>query len=170
MTLGDNEEFIQMIDVAEGGKPGRTLWPRGRRLLVYPLAVEPVADLAVLGAPDGQRMPKECEAFERFCEATAAIDLATAEYPFNEPVPAHVLAHTGRWISGHVKQMAPAAPQLVLEADEPIRGRTSGGPVVTTDGLLLGLVSWSSEGSGLIPRPHLAAPVWLAREMVGRRS
>jgi hypothetical protein len=69
--------------------------------------VEPLADLAVLGAPDGQRMQKECEAFEQFCKTTTAIDLATADYPLNQPVPAHVLAHTGRWISGHVKQNRP---------------------------------------------------------------
>jgi hypothetical protein len=102
-------------------------------------------------------MQKECEAFEQFCKTTTAIDLATADYPLNQPVPAHVLAHTGRWISGHVKQIAPAAPTLVLETDEAIRSGTSGGPVVTTDGLLLGLVSWSREGSGsgAIPRPHL---------------
>jgi hypothetical protein len=37
--------------------------------------VEPLADLAVLGAPDGQRMPTECQAFEQFCETTAAVFL-----------------------------------------------------------------------------------------------
>jgi hypothetical protein len=170
MALGDDAEFVQPIEVVGGGRAARDLWPRGRQLLVYPMAVEPLADLAVLGAPDGQWMPEPCEAFEQFCEKTVGVDLATAEFPFNKPVPAYVLAHTGRWISGRVKQMAPAAPSLVLEPDEPIKGGTSGGPVVTADGLLLGVVSRSGEGkaisTGSIPRPHLTAPVWLARQMV----
>ena len=74
-------------------------------------------------------------------------------------------------LSGRVKQMAPAAPTLVLKTDEPIKGGTSGGPVVAVDGLLLGLASWAggterNGGSmGSIPRPHLTAPVWLARQM-----
>jgi Trypsin-like peptidase domain len=165
MTLGDDAEFIQEIAVAGGGKAARDLWPRGRRLLVYPLAVEPVADLAVLGAPDGQWMPEACAAFEQFCETTGAVALATAEFSFNKPIPAHVFTHTGRWISGRVKQMAPDAPRLVLETDEPIKGGTSGSPVVTADGLLLGVAS-SGNREALIPRPHLTAPAWLARQMV----
>jgi hypothetical protein len=65
--------------------------------------------------------------------------------------------------------MALDAHSLVLEPDEPLEPGTSGGPVVTTDGLLLGVVSWSGQGhtkAGSIPRPHLTAPVWLVREMV----
>jgi len=168
MALGNGEEFVQRIEA--GGKP----------LLVYPLAVEPVADLAVLGALDGQWQPEAAEAFEQFCETTVPVRVATAEFPYGTPIPAHVLAHTGQWIHGHVAQSRPEAPKLVLMPDEAIRGGTSGGPVVTDEGRLLGVVSWSRQDargeidtdrmrSGSIPRPHLTAPVWLARQMTGRR-
>jgi hypothetical protein len=70
MALGDDERFIQ--SVIAGGAP----------LLIYPRAIEPVADLAVLGALDDQWAPDEYEAFERFCETTCAVKLATAEFPF----------------------------------------------------------------------------------------
>ena len=156
----------------------------GRELLVYPWFVEPVAGLAGLGAPDNQWIPEAADAFESFCEVTPAVPLATAEFPFDTPVPAHILTHTGQWIAGCVRQMCPNANSLVLDPDEPIQGGTSGSPVVTEDGLLLGVVSSTGEPgpdasnrawarSGPIPRPHLAAPVWLARLMVpagGRRA
>jgi Trypsin-like peptidase domain len=159
MALGDEVEFIQEIEA--GGCP----------LQVYPLAVEPVADLAVLGALDSQWHPEAADAFRRFCMATRAIPLATAEMPFDEPVPAHVLAHTGRWISGRVRQMCfdAQAETLVLDPDEQVEPGTSGSPVVMDDGLLLGVVSTAAEGgdrSSTIARPHLAAPVWLVRQML----
>jgi hypothetical protein len=84
--------------------------------------------------------------------------------------PAHVLTHTGRWISGHVRQIVTDAHNLALCPDEQIEGGTSGGPVVTDDGLLLGVVSWTGGRLGSIPRPHLTAPVWLARRMLGQEE
>lgn len=172
MALGNGEEFVQKIEA--GGQPH----------LVYPFAVEPVADLAVLGALDGQWFPEAEEAFERFCEATAAVLLATTEFPYGARIPAHVFTHTGQWITGHVAQWRPESPKLSLEPDEAIQGGTSGGPVVTDDGRLLGVVSWSGQAapgskqierdaawvrSGAIPRPHLTAPVWLVPQMLRRR-
>jgi hypothetical protein len=84
------------------------------------------------------------------------------------PFPAHILAHTGKWITARAQQCAPQAPTLWIEPDVPIRAGTSGGAVVTEDGQLLGVVSHTSEVhepqspprpvTGSIPRPHLAAP------------
>jgi len=161
MVLGEDARFLQPIEAG------------GRKLMAYPLAVEPVADLAILGSPDGQWVPDEAEAFEQFCEATAAVSLTTEEFPIGEPVPAYVLSHTRRWLTGQVTQWRPdGAAQLTLEVDEGIEGGTSGSPVVTEHGLLLGVVSnaGGTRGEpyrkGSIPRPHLAAPVWLARQMI----
>ncbi len=159
MALGEDARFLQRI---EAGK---------RKLLVYPLAVEPVADLAILGSPDGQWIPDEAKAFDQFCEATAAMSLTTEEFPVGTPVPAYVLAHTGRWITGRITQWHPEAATLVLETDEGIEGGTSGSPVVTEHGFLLAVVSNACgpqsdpPRTGSISRPHLAAPVWLARQM-----
>jgi hypothetical protein len=147
---------------------------------------------------DDQWHPDGAEAFEQFREATRPVRLATAELPFDErkmgpgvitvdgrkvssdltvrtyrPIPAHVLAHTGQWISGRVRQGGADAHKLWFDPySEPIEGGTSGGPVVAEeDGLLLGVVSFTSTGTGagrggMIPRPHLAAPVWLVPRML----
>ncbi len=138
----NEREFLQEITVAGGS-----------RFRVYPQAVEPVHDLAVLGAVDGQWLPHDDDAFEAFCAATLPVPLATGEF-YNEQdhranlrrirrqeateprrtVPAYVLAHTGAWIRGRVRQILPKAPSLVLETETLIQGGTSGGPVVTADG------------------------------------
>ncbi len=158
MALGDDASFLQPIEVG------------GRQLMVYPLAVEPVADLAILGAPDEQWIPDEAKAFEQFCEATAAVALATEEFSFGTSVPAYILTHTGRWITGRVTQYGHPA-SMFLETGEGIEGGTSGSPVVTEHGRLIGVVSNAGGPQrepcrmGSIPRPHLAAPVWLARQM-----
>jgi hypothetical protein len=101
------------------------------------------------------------------------VPLATEVLPLFEPRPAHILAHTGKWITARVQACAQGAHLLSVQTDVPIRGGTSGGPVVTDDGRLLGVVSHSGsaasspESTGGIPRPHLTAPLWLVRQMVG---
>ena len=52
--------------------------------------------------------------------------------------------------------------------EEQIEGGTSGSPIINDTGELIGIVSHvsiiNSEGHksyGLIPRPHLALPVWI---------
>ena len=167
MALGEDARFYQRIEAG------------GQAILVNPLAVEPVADLAIFGAVDGQMGVVEDgadEAFEQFCHRTAPVRLATAEFPFQQPVPAHVFTHLGTWLTGHVKQVAPGAHWLTLVPDVPIHSGTSGGPVVTDEGRLLGLVSWSGNDAstawgrlGSIPRPPRAAPRWLSDRMLGRR-
>jgi hypothetical protein len=171
MALGEDPLFIQPI-VVHGGA----------RLLVYPLAVEPVADLAILGAIDEQGDPQAAEAFEQFCEQTRPVRLATTEYPDDIPIPAHIFAHTGTWITGTVCQVQPRAAGLVLTPDAPILPGTSGSPVVTDQGRLLGIVSQAAvsapgddgRAGGAswvpIPRPHQAAPAWLVPRLCGRRT
>jgi hypothetical protein len=120
---------------------------------------------------DGQWAPEASDEFERFCEITSAVTLATAEFPFDAPIRAHVLTHTGEWISGHVRQINSNAAALVLEADSAIEGGTSGGPVVTRGRPLARhrVVIWERS------RWHGPAPAYgctgLARyAMVGSRS
>jgi hypothetical protein len=149
------------------------------------------------------------EAFEAFCAATLPVPLATGEFyseqdhranlrrirrqEATEPrrtVPAYVLAHTGAWIRGRVRQILPKAPSLVLETETLIQGGTSGGPVVTADGGPVGVVSWvmysidaggkpldRSNGGGkgwaeggTIPRPPRAAPLYLVEQMTAKTT
>jgi len=146
-----------------------------RVLKIQPLAVEPVADIAILGALDGQASEEfsaAAEAFEDFCKSTAPVPICTADFPLFCPFPVHILTHTGQWLDAHAQQCSINAPTLWIEAKEGIEGGTSGGPVVTNDGLLLGVVSTAGGPvgeptlSGRVPRLHLAAPGWSVRTMV----
>jgi S1-C subfamily serine protease len=159
MSLGDDAAYVNRIRSA-----------KGRELVAYPLAVEPVSDLAVLGAVDE---PAAAIDYEQFCEETEGVPLAIAEFSIGASVPAYVLTHTGKWITGRISQWQAHAERLSLETDEAITGGTSGSPIVTEDGLLLGVASigvgqpsHGPEFMGLIPRPHLVAPAWLAKKML----
>lgn len=61
---------------------------------------------------------------------------------------------------------------LWVEADEPIEGGASGGPIVNESGELVGIISnfggTIEQGgrTGLTPRPHLALPVWVSRRIL----
>jgi S1-C subfamily serine protease len=146
----------------------------GRKLLAEVRAVEPVSDIAVLDSLDPQEASDEAGAFEAFVEAVAGISLCTRIPKSGKAVPVQVLTHKGEWITGRVinYRMPGASPigTLYLEADTQIEGGTSGGPVITKAGELIGLISWSSAGQSKcgegVPVPWLALPRWLADRIV----
>ena len=144
------------------------------RLLVAPYAIEPVADIAVLGALDNQVFFEEADAYEAWCDATAPVALHWEALPAFQPVSAFVYTHHGTWLTGTVTQGSPGAYGLMLTFPDGIESGTSGSPVVTADGQLVGLVSQAGgtepdalhkgrEGYG--PRPHLALPWRLAQQI-----
>ncbi|MGH7267688.1 MAG: hypothetical protein ACREMB_22960, partial [Candidatus Rokuibacteriota bacterium] len=102
------------------------------------------------------------------------VRLAIEEFEVSVPVPAYVFTHDKGVIEVRVEQTAPASQVLWLQADAHIEGGTSGGPVVTRDGRLRGIISHSgsvlgeTRSDGSIPRVHLTAPLWLVRQMVSR--
>ncbi len=155
-------EFYEPVETADGSK-----------FLVEPLAVEPVSDFAVFGAPDDQACSEEFDKFEAFCDATRPVELDTSESVrkrvtvrrnkvisrwVRKPFAVEILAHTGEWIAGRA-----VAPREI-ETEVAIQSGTSGGPVITMDGKLLGVVSWGNKEVG-IARPYLDAPLRLARLM-----
>jgi hypothetical protein len=137
-----------------------------------PYAVEPVNDIAVLGAVDGQVYPEWCEAFEDFCDATRPVPLALDGFRIGIACDAFVFTHDKGIVHGHASIWAENAPRIWIDADADIIGGTSGGPIVTRKGNLLGVLS-SSGGTVGGPtrecgaaRVLLAAPVWLVRRAV----
>jgi hypothetical protein len=67
MTLGDSSfEDVTTRD--------------GRTIAAMVLAVEPVADIAVLGAPDNQMRPEQADAFEAAVEPVAPGLICTADW------------------------------------------------------------------------------------------
>jgi hypothetical protein len=157
MALGDR--YIETIQTGNG-----------KQLKVSPCAVEPVADIAVLGAVDDQAIPKEFFAFEEFCEATEPVPVSEDD---ESPTSVHVLTHKGSWISGSARRCglphALSTGTIIVLFSNRIDGGTSGSPVIDDSGSLVGLISWSggaggSEGQACnaqILRPHLALPVWV---------
>lgn len=147
----------------------------GRQLTVQPLAVEPVSDVAVLGAVDAQASAEfaaAADAFEGFCSTTEPVRLAIDELDLFVPIASYVFTHDRRVIPARASQTQPGAATLWVQADEPIEGGTSGGPVVTSAGRLLGIISHSGSVAGAmrcdgaIPRVHFTAPAWLVRQMM----
>ena len=145
----------------------------GRKIVAAPLAVEPVADLAVLGAMDHQAFSSEAAAFEAFCEATPPVRLAIDTLKAFVPLPASVFTHArGVIIPATVRLIHAGSASLWLNSDYRISRGTSGSPVVTEDGRLWGIISTIGAGpeeepcQGFIPRVHLAGPTWLVRQMV----
>jgi hypothetical protein len=119
--------------------------------------VDPIADIAVLGSPDGQVLYKEAEEYETLTEA--ATPLAISDPP--KKSSAWLLSLAGRWFHctvGHNGGML-----WIADAVEDIVGGMSGSPIVADDGTAIG-VECSSLGA---PNPRLThnLPGWLLREL-----
>jgi len=159
MVLGDY--FIERISA------GR------KKYKVAPLAVEPVSDIAVLGPLDNQEFLHEVERYEAFCQAIKPLVLCRDEFPLRKAFRVHIRTHKGGWLAGSARVFCERSCMLVLEPDGKIESGTSGGPVVNDRGELVGIVSWSTEGScglggkyqGSASRPHLTLPAWVLLEI-----
>ena len=149
---------------------------------VRPLAVEPVSDIAIVGAPDNQEFGNEADAFLAICDGIEPVPVCQREYKFGEKFPVHVWTHKGTWITGEATSWSPQALWMI-DPDQGIESGTSGGPIINDDGELVGIVSNASdviedgitedglssyEGyitSGTFPYPALALPTWACREL-----
>jgi hypothetical protein len=94
------------------------------------------------------------------------VPLALESYDAGVQFPVWVFTHDKGVVAGLARQGLPGAAGLFIETEKGIEGGTSGSPVVTSTGRLLGVISGGTR-TVLIPRIHLAAPVWLVRQMVG---
>lgn len=161
--------------------------------LIGPLGAEPtiwtecvfvdaVSDLAVLGSPDNQRLYEEAPGYEEFVGAVAALPIGGLSYAratrtlsdgtsFLMPPQAEgevrLLSLDGRWFSCTVQSGGNGL--WLKDAVEGIAGGMSGSPVLTPDGVAIGVVSNSEglEGREGGPSPELLAhlPGWLARQV-----
>ena len=138
-------------------------------------AVDLVSDVAVLGEVDGyasEALYKASEAFDEFCESTEPVPLCTTDFERLKPFSVHILTHDKGWVTGHTEQRWNAGCYLLIRAEAPIAGGTSGGPVVTDEGLLLGVASHAAgpvDGPLLevgMPQVHLVVPGFLLRKML----
>lgn len=149
----------------------------GSRFNLEPAAADPIADIAVLVAPDNQQFGDDCEAFEAWIDSVDPVPLSRAFERWCSPVPVvgaeqsfivHCLTHAGGWVHGKAtrRYIKPHGPRAWVTFEEPIRSGTSGGPIVDDAGLLVGIVSFSNEVStgscdGAQPVAAYALPAWV---------
>ena len=150
------------------------------------LFVDPVADLAVLGSPDGQELWNEAAAYDALMEGAVPLALGTLSFTLRETLKdgteifglpfaeseAWLLALSGNWFSCRV--MSRGRSLSISDAAEPIRSGMSGSPIVAPDGRAIGVVCISGgvgnhddhRGGG--PNPFLPAqlPGWLAGRLL----
>lgn len=154
MTLG--EHYIEQIKTKGGDE-----------FNVAPIAVDHMADLAVLGDLDNQEFPDDCEAFDTWREKTKPVLLNTLVLQTRQSLRVHILSHRGDWITGKVTRYGlpdqPPGGRIGIKTDVEIPSGTSGGPVVDDNGHLVGVVSNSQKGGGTgqLPIVSLALPRWI---------
>jgi hypothetical protein len=134
---------------------------------VGPLAVEPCADIAVLGALDNQ---EEDTGFEAWCAAVTPMPICCKDVPVGAPFPVYIYTHRETWLEGTATLIRDDHHTLWLEVPEGIEEGTSGSPIVTARGGIVGVVSLmvgpdEKATSGMAPRPHLALPAWVMRRI-----
>lgn len=168
MVLGDH--YVESITTHSG-----------EELRVCPVAIEPLTDIAVLGALDAQEFWKESSAFEEWCDRTVPVPLSTDDVPIQKAFPIHILALGRKWVSGEAELMADG-PTIFVTAAGRIRGGSSGGPIVNQQGEIVAVVSLAMNSQhddetesdeepsvGPQPRPTFALPVYVVRQILGDR-
>lgn len=131
------------------------------------LFVDPVADVAVLSAPDGQALYNECEAYERFVEGRPTVRLAA----LTRRSPAWLLTLDRHWEKCTVDVEGNGRALTLFGAH--VTGGMSGSPILRPDGRAMGIVSMGSESAGIehheqYGQPALVAnlPSWLLVELL----
>lgn len=163
MVLGDY--FIQEIDTWQG------------KIKATPIAVEPVRDIAVLGCLDAQEFPKKAEAFEQFCQSTTPVKLATRRLKAGQSFPVKIHQPNGTWSKGTGQIFgSDSEASICFEAEQEIKGGSSGGPILNMDGELVSIVSnfsipnGKAKSTGSCPRPLYALPVWICRKFLAKNE
>jgi hypothetical protein len=140
------------------------------------LFVDPTADIAVLGSPDGQSIPEEAIAYHALVETFSPIDIADpvsiGSDDLWQKARGWMLSLDGGWFGCDVSFMedpvwlGQPCPLLIEKAERPILGGMSGSPILTADGAAaVGMINISTENRpgrhGPNPRLLHHLPGWL---------
>ena len=143
---------------------GRLLSALGAKPTVWAecLFADPIADIAVLGTPDGQELYSQAEAYEQLVGGVTPLSIAHAPKQSCQPVQfgdleierrtsgggsALVLSLEGEWIKCSVTRNT---AWLSLEPQKFIRSGMSGSPIILANGRAIGLVSVSQQSPVLM--------------------
>lgn len=132
-----------------------------------PIAIEPINDIAILGALDDQEFEEEVELFEDFCRRTKPIKVSNDIFEVGQRITVYIFTHESKWVSGYAYISSPNSNTLILEMEELIKKGTSGSGVYNENGEIVGIFKQASPDSniGLASRPRLTLPVWVARQI-----
>lgn len=160
-----SEELTERIDF-EGGNG----------FLARVMALEIVANIALLGPFESDDAPSETERYQQLCESIEPLAISgslptqfgdSAVYIFDRP---------GKWIKGVATFFGSDDPNIYLQPSAPIENRAAGSPILTESGELIGVVSSFStlpEGEerirATVARPLLSLPFWVTSRVFGQR-
>lgn len=103
--------------------------------------VDPIADVAILGEPDGDRFYDEWEAYNAFFEDRPALTIGTLDHP----TQGWLLTLNGEWIEVAVditkSRTWLSLPSLSRATHDAIARGTSGSPILLGDRRVVGLIS-----------------------------
>ncbi len=146
----------------------RLLGPLGAQPTVWAqiLFADPVVDIAVLGAPDGQVLSEQADAYEALMASAHPLAVAEAprqrEYYKAAEGEARVLSLAGCWRNGHVVRRhgwLAFSPEAFFEPG------MSGSPIIDMSGKAIGVVSVNFRSPALV---H-SLPTGLLRSIRGAR-
>jgi hypothetical protein len=158
----------------------RLLGPLGRRPTVWTTCVfaDPVADIAVLGGPDGQILTEECDAYVALTDPVVPFTIGALKFvqqqqrlPGGQVIRGlqeaeargQILSLDRRWFACQVNSHGVSA--WVEKPESPIEGGMSGSPILGPDSAAIAVVSVSDQHGEGGPHPLLndALPGWFLR-------
>jgi hypothetical protein len=162
----------------EEGTYVRLIGPLGAKPSITAACVfaDPVADIAVLGAPDNQAFSDECERFETFTLALPPFDIAAPPPPSRKRLPpfgdnppgfvpsevafpAHLLSLESAWLDVTAHHYRSGALSITPEKST-VNGM-SGSPLISATGAAIGVVSTSNIAACLTN----GLPGWFLRKL-----
>jgi len=133
------------------------------------LFVDPVADIAVLGCPDGEELENADFEWRDFIGKGGTLDVSALMD--ESPVRAWLLSLNGEWNPCSVRPSLNGVMLWIEQANGGIHLGMSGSPIVTDEGKVVGLVSRArgavdlcTEG-GPSPRIQKNLPLWLVEQL-----
>jgi hypothetical protein len=123
--------------------------------------VDPIADIAVLGAPSAPH----ADDYQALMATAVALPIAdSVRHPVNFWIPARLLSLDGRWFSCTIRHYG--GPLWITHAAERVHVGMSGSPIVSETGTAMGIVCTTTSPREGGPNARLSdnLPGWLLRD------